>query len=423
MNFLIISPSYPPWQTVGGLRAALMAKHLVQKGHRCAVITLTQESLPRTDPEFVHMEKGVHEFRVSPGWVVPYTLKSANGRPPGFMHKLLRKFTTYWKLDDWYWWALKAARAYIQKPYFTPDVVFSSALPFASHIAGRILSHHFKAFWIADYRDLWFDQPHMQVIHRERKRRSHMQKQVLAGAHLITCVSDAMITFLSNGLNIEIPIKTLMNAFDQDAHCCSTYTGRILGHQLNFLYTGRLYEGYRDFQSFFKALAALRKRGCDLSLISVRYVGPDGQLFLRHAGIYQLGELVKDLGMLPRKKALELQRQADILLLSIGTGRDDEAMVLTGKVFEYLAARKPIFALGNTKGDLGRLLKQTRAGYIYRPDQLEEITSKLAEWFMAFSKTGTVPYEGVDEEIQKHSWSNRVDELVAIIQDLRNGRA
>jgi len=422
MKFLIISPYYPPWQTVGGLRAALMAKHLVRKGHRCAVITLATESLPRIDPEFVPFENGVHEFRVAPGWVVPYTLKSANGRPPGFMHKLLRKFTTYWKLDDWYWWALKAANAYIQKPFFKPDVVFSSALPFASHVAGRILAHHFQALWIADYRDLWFGQPHMQVSHRERQRRSHMQKQILARAHLITCVSDAMMTFMSDELNAKIPIQTWMNAFDDD-HCYSTCDGRLLGHQLKFLYTGRLYEGYRDFQVFFKALATLRNRECDLSLISVGYAGPDGQLFFRHAEKYQLGDLVKDLGMLPRKKALELQRQADILLLSIGTGRDDEAMVLTGKVFEYLAARKPIFALGNTKGDLGRLLKQTRAGYIYRPDQLEEITSKLAEWFMAFSKTGTVPYEGVDEEIQKHSWSNRVDELVAIIQDLRNGRA
>jgi len=249
-----------------------------------------------------------------------------------------------------------------------------------------------------------------------------LQIQTLAKARIITCVSNAMEAVLRDQIKLDIPVYTLLNAFDDDQGTFRNFTS-VQNQQMVFLYTGRLYEGYQDFHPFFRAILSLKEKLFNLPSFSIWYAGQSGPIFYRQAESYNLCDYVKDLGMLPRKKALELQRQADILLLSIGTGRDDEAMVLTGKVFEYLAARKPIFALGNTKGDLGRLLKQTRAGYIYRPDQLEEITSKLAEWFMAFSKTGTVPYEGVDEEIQKHSWSNRVDELVAIIQDLRNGRA
>ncbi len=418
MNFLIISPSYPPWQTVGGLRAALMAKHLVRKGHRCAVITLATECLPRTDPEFVSLDKEIAQFRVAPELVVPYSLNSADGRPPGFIHKLFRKFTTYWKLDDWYWWALKAANAYIKSPHFAPDVVFSSALPFAAHITGRMLSQYFSALWIADYRDLWLGQPYMQVGPVERNRRLRLQKKLLARAHLITCVSDTMKTVLRDQINMDVPIRTWMNAFDDD-DCCLARGGSISARQLIFLYTGRLYEGYRDFQSFFGALAALRENKHSLPSFSVNYAGPDGRIFCKQAEAYRMEEHVRDLGMLPRQKALELQAQADLLLLSIGTGRDDEAMVLTGKVFEYLAARRPIFAIGNTEGDLGKLLTQTRAGCIYRPDDIKGITSRLEEWFSTFTGTGRVPYEGVEEEIRKHAWSNRVEELLSMIREMK----
>ena len=57
-----------------------------------------------------------------------------------------------------------------------------------------------------------------------------------------------------------------------------------------------------------------------------------------------LAGLVKVVGWLERPRALALQRAADTLL--VVTEGPSRRSVATGKVFEYLAARRPILVLG-----------------------------------------------------------------------------
>ncbi|MDX6506854.1 MAG: hypothetical protein QOG06_1498, partial [Gaiellaceae bacterium] len=72
-----------------------------------------------------------------------------------------------------------------------------------------------------------------------------------------------------------------------------------------------------------------------------------------------LADVVRYVGWLQRPRALELQRGADTLLvITEGTGRRS---VATGKVFEYLAAGRPILVLGE-ETEAARIVAETASG-------------------------------------------------------------
>lgn len=68
---------------------------------------------------------------------------------------------------------------------------------------------------------------------------------------------------------------------------------------------------------------------------------------------------------------IEIQQRADILLLLVNSFDPDSPLkdpakgILTGKIFEYLACRKPILAIGAVGGEVDDLLKETGSGHLF----------------------------------------------------------
>ena len=71
-------------------------------------------------------------------------------------------------------------------------------------------------------------------------------------------------------------------------------------------------------------------------------------------------------------------QRADVLLLMIAPG-PGSAGVLTGKIFEYLAARRPILAL-TPPSAAADLIRASRAGVVIDPDDGPAIERQLVEW-------------------------------------------
>ena len=67
---------------------------------------------------------------------------------------------------------------------------------------------------------------------------------------------------------------------------------------------------------------------------------------------------------LPRPEALALQRDSEALLLLIPEADGRGRGVLSGKVFEYLAAERPILACVPPDGEAAALLRETDAGVV-----------------------------------------------------------
>ncbi len=83
--------------------------------------------------------------------------------------------------------------------------------------------------------------------------------------------------------------------------------------------------------------------------------------------------LVRHVGALRRRDAVALQRRADALLL-LTSG--DHASQVTGKIFEYLAANRPIIAVASDN-EAARLVRETNTGVVVAPDDVQAIVGAL----------------------------------------------
>ena len=141
---------------------------------------------------------------------------------------------------------------------------------------------------------------------------------------------------------------------------------------LTLVYTGTL-SGVRalDPRPLLDALQTVRTEpgGSKIRLVIAGRLSRDERVLLGRSG---LGSAVEHLGMLERAHALGLQRSADALVLL--TARN--ASAATAKVFEYLAAGKPIIALAENN-EAAEIVRDTNSGVLVAPDDVDAIATAL----------------------------------------------
>ncbi len=144
------------------------------------------------------------------------------------------------------------------------------------------------------------------------------------------------------------------------------------GVGLTLVYTGRM-SGIRGKtpEALFRALKLLESEG-PVSRFRFVHAGPltaEDRSLIDSTGV---SELVEPLGLLDRASALALQRSADVLVLT--TSRHSSEA--TGKLFEYLAAGRPILALAEGN-EAERIVRETRTGVVVPPDDVDAIADAL----------------------------------------------
>ena len=89
-----------------------------------------------------------------------------------------------------------------------------------------------------------------------------------------------------------------------------------------------------------------------------------------------LGGNLVELGYLPHDETVREQRAADILLLPLRQ-EPEYAKVLPGKIFEYLAARRPVLGIGQEDGAAAAVLRDAGAGEMFDWDKSDELLAFL----------------------------------------------
>jgi hypothetical protein len=166
-------------------------------------------------------------------------------------------------------------------------------------------------------------------------------------------------------------------------------------------YTGTIYPGKQDATKLFAALRNLISDGViDPEEIEIRFYGPQMGWLDKEIEQYALSRIVKQYGTIPRQAALEKQRESQILLL-LKWEDPQERGAYSGKIFEYLAARRPILATGGSNSVVTELLKQTKAG-IDAPT-IPDIKDALEKSYHEYRLKGKIVYDGRKSEIDKYS--------------------
>jgi glycosyltransferase involved in cell wall biosynthesis len=182
-------------------------------------------------------------------------------------------------------------------------------------------------------------------------------------------------------------------------------------------YTGLVYQGKQDPAGLFIALSDMLKNGViNPADVELRFYGAHTGWLDREIEQYGLSDIARQYGMISRDAALQKQRESQLLLLLDWNDSQEEG-VLPGKVFEYLAARRPVLAVGESESSvIAELIKETGAGV--HGTAAEDICKAIKTVYTEFKSAGKVSWHSDESKIEKYSQLEMARKFSEILDSL-----
>lgn len=257
-----------------------------------------------------------------------------------------------------------------------PNGVFTVSPPESAHLVGLAL-RAFRVPWIADLRDGWtFEsptpRPYLGFLDRA------LERQVVRRADLVTAVTRPLAEQLRRVAGAHTRVVELANGFDpRSVDQASDERGELDPTRFTLVYTGTGRLDGKDPLPFLRALRRLlEERPALRQRLEVLFAGNFVEEEAEAMRSPDLAGVTKFVGRLEHTRALGLQRAADGLLLITSC---EVRSVATGKLYEYLAACKPILALAE-RNAAAELLARAGAHVTAPPDDEERILDALRSY-------------------------------------------
>jgi hypothetical protein len=238
-------------------------------------------------------------------------------------------------------------------------LIISSGPPHSLHNIAFELKKRTGVKWISDFRDPWtdIDYFHQLPLTKNAKRKHFkMEKEVLSNSDAVIVVGKTMReNYLGHNKNTFV----ITNGFD----VASTEQEVLLDAKFSITHIGMMNED-RNPLVLWEALAQLATeiKGFSTNL-EVQLIGKLDPSVLNSIEKQGLKENTKIMSYLAHDKVHEYQKKSQLLLLAINNVPSAKG-IITGKIFEYLIAKRPILAIGPTNGDLAEILYETNCGSV-----------------------------------------------------------
>jgi glycosyltransferase involved in cell wall biosynthesis len=414
MKVLIVSLYFPPAGGGGVQRPLKFATHLPELGVETHV-------LAPDDPKWVHRDDELQP--PTQAWIHRARYVGPEGRRPAEeLHGTsgLDRFRLQAGLfgrrllvpDEnvgWTLTAIPAAARVVRREGI--DVVLTTSPPGSVHFVGAAVQRLTGARWVADLRDSLLAHPHRRADSTALKAKERVRHAVASlvarRADAIVAASDA-IAEETRSLRPRADVVTIENGCDFDDFAGLEHH---VSPRFRITHAGSFF-GRRDPRPF---LAALADSGVDAV---ARFLGDFRAADQEWAETLGLGDRLELHPFAPRRQALELQRDSEALLLLIPEAGGRGKGVLSGKVFEYLAAERPILASVPTDGAAAALIRNTGAGVVAPPDDPEAIAEALRSLYDRW-QGGSLDGTRLTPELRrKLDRRTRVRELADVLQEL-----
>jgi glycosyltransferase involved in cell wall biosynthesis len=431
-SILIVSAFFPPSLRIGSRRPARMALSLARSGWDVTVLTMNEwRNVRPVDMREEPMPPGVRVIRTG-AWMPIDTLRragvaltrrlrrgsSSEGRgasaPPGapsprgdwgsgprtapapegavlgvspagalklWCARRLADLEFPDKYAGWLPYALLAARGQRW------DVVLATIPPYTPAVIARALSARTGSPLVLDYRDPWTEAPRRDFGEgwheglRDRHRR--LEDWCLAGTSLAVGVAPGICRFLEARTRADVLFAP--NSYDEDdpafrravAPAAGTagspaVSPRRMEGTARLVYAGTLAYG-RSLDPVLAAIARLAP-GVGSDRLRLVYAGPDGARVRRDAAARGVESFVEDLGTLGAGAAAALVRDATAVVVAVSEGYEYQ---YPGKIFDVVAARRPVLLLAPPGADAAELVRRHRLGWTHEPSEVEGLAESI----------------------------------------------
>lgn len=369
---LIITYYWPPTGGSGVQRWAKFVKYLREFGWEPVIYTPSNPEVPALDESLLKDIPDDVEVLKQPIWEPHNLYKAFTGQKKdsklgagmasdtsgsGFKQKLSMWVRGNFFIPDarkfWIKPSIKFLTNYLAKN--PVEVVVSTGPPHSMHMIAKGVNQNTSIPWIADFRDPWTNIDFVEDLSLTtwgKAAHARMEKAVLKEATEVVAVTPTMAKELGEIGDRNVHVIT--NGFDKD-------------------------DFDKDVSSPHKACTLLhigtmnKARNPDILWLAIKELAKEKEDFAKHfklkligkidAGIqqsvseYGLDELVDIVDYVPHSEIITEQKKAHILLLLVNNS-PNAYLLYQGKLFEYMAAGKPVLTIGPESGDTRTLLEK-----------------------------------------------------------------
>ena len=421
MKVLIITYYWPPAGGSGVQRWLKFVKYLQEFGIEPVVYTVENANYLKQDASLLNeVPKGL-EILKQPIWEPTALLfwKKSKQQTKGISNVSKGGFLSFIRgnffiPDPKVFW-VKPSVSYLQKylDNHTIDVIISTGPPHSTHLIAEKLHQKNTVKWLADFRDPWSDLYYNKDFNQlafAKNKNKRLEERILRNSDCILTVSNSLKEELEKTAK---KVEVITNGFDDEF---SASNNVILDTKFSISYIGLLPKQSNP-KLLFKVLKGLCKESeifkKDLKL---NFIGDISEEVKVEILANKLDENTDFVGYVSHQEAIAYQNKSQVLLLLIPNVKNNKG-ILTGKLFEYLKAKRPILAIGPEKGDLATILQETNSGVIVNFDAEEKLKLEIVALYQKYKEDKlTVNFNN----IEKYHRKELTKKLASILKSLNS---
>ncbi|MHB9881019.1 glycosyltransferase family 4 protein [Pacificimonas sp. ICDLI1SI03] len=383
-NLWIYATFFPPSTAAGAFRPYSFAKFAPRNGWRTTVLTIDpdttgigQSPLPPAEDCQLIQKQPIHSRRL---WRLEHAIDGGFSQVRAFL----------------------AAGA--DKRVERPDAILATGPSFASFPAAVASAFRHRVPLILDYRDEWTECPFDFVTAGRYGRQ--IEKFCLSRADRVLFTTRSMRDHALTVFGNQLAQKSLVLPNGVDISPAeSTAPGPGDESTIRVAFIGNL-AAHTSPDGFLEKLAATASAQDEqMDRLSVSFIGPKDPAIAKKLADFPVPSLVNDVAPVPKSEVPALLSAAHVLILFADKRLE---RYIPSKLFDYLAARRPI-AIWGSDGEAGRIVRTLKVGDVV--NSIEELL-RLAD-------RGFHP----DEEklaafLKEHRRDNIADQLFGILDSL-----
>ena len=260
-----------------------------------------------------------------------------------------------------------------------PEAIITTGPPHSMHLIGLRLKSYFEIPWFADFRDPWTKIGY----HQQLKLSGYAQKKHLRLERLVLNTADRiLVTSETTKKEFEEltqnPIEVITNGYDTGYE-----NPEPLDKRFTISHIGSLLSK-RNPKNLWKVLGELVGENPEFKeRFTLQLIGVVGKEVLDSIVASGLKEHTSVLDYVPHDRAVQYQKQAQVLLLAEINAVETKG-IIPGKLFEYLAAKRPILAIGPEEWEAGVIISRTQTGAAFDYQADSELKKLILEWFQKY---------------------------------------
>ena len=330
---------------------------------------------------------------------------------PNFIGKIIQYIRANYFIPDarkfWIKPSVKFLSNYLEKN--PVDVIITTGPPHSLHLIGLHLKKKKDIKWISDFRDPWteIDYFHKMPLNKKAKKKHHqLEREVLKNSDSVIVVGNTM---RDQYLKETDKVVTISNGFD-------TSDNKEVSHLdifFSITHVGMM-NADRNPSDLWKILKEICLENPDFkSDLKIRLIGKIAKEVSHDLNIFDSGitEVVDYVSYAEVKK---YQLETQVLLLCINNVPSARG-IITGKIFEYLQAKRPILAIGPEDGDAAEILKNTNSGSIFVFENKQKLKQHILELYKDYKKNQLIVNSENIEQYHRRELTRKLAHLVRSI--------